>query len=192
VSRYRFIAAEKAHHPVSLLCRVLGVSRASFYAWCDRGPSVHEQIDQQLLEQISRIHRASRGTPTAPHACMPSSATTTGTGGPQAGRSADAHPMGWSAATAAAVASPAPTRPPPRRRIWSGGCSTRARPTGPGLPTSATSLPGRAGYILPRSWMAARGRWLAGPWPTTSAPSWPWTPCRRPCSGASRTGAHLS
>jgi hypothetical protein len=33
VSRYRFIAAEKATYPVSLLCRVLRVSRASFYAW---------------------------------------------------------------------------------------------------------------------------------------------------------------
>ena len=38
MSRYRFIATEKATYPVSLLCRVLDVSRASFYAWCDRGP----------------------------------------------------------------------------------------------------------------------------------------------------------
>jgi putative transposase len=79
VSRYRFIAAEKATYPVSLLCRVLGVSRASFYAWQDRGPSVRAQADQQLLKQISKIHRASRGTYGA-HACMPSSATTTGCG----------------------------------------------------------------------------------------------------------------
>jgi putative transposase len=66
VSRYRSVAAEKAHHPVGLLCRVLGVSRASFYAWCERGPSAHDQTDRQLLEQISRIHRASRGTYGAP------------------------------------------------------------------------------------------------------------------------------
>jgi putative transposase len=66
VSRYRFIAAEKATYPVAILCRVLGVSRASFYAWCDRGPSAREQTDQQLLEQIRRIHRASRGTYGAP------------------------------------------------------------------------------------------------------------------------------
>jgi putative transposase len=66
VSRYRFIAAEKATYPVSLLCRVLGVSRASFYAWQDRGPSVRAQADQQLLKQISKIHRASRGTYGAP------------------------------------------------------------------------------------------------------------------------------
>jgi putative transposase len=66
VSRYRFIAAEKATYPVSLLCRVLGVSRASFYAWLERGPSAPERPDQQLLQQISRIHRGSRGTYGAP------------------------------------------------------------------------------------------------------------------------------
>jgi putative transposase len=66
VSRYRCIAAEKATHPVSLLCRVLDVSRASFYAWLERGPSAHKQTDQQLLRQISKIHRASRGTYGAP------------------------------------------------------------------------------------------------------------------------------
>jgi putative transposase len=66
VSRYRFIAAEKATYPVSLLCRVLDVSRASFYAWLQRGPSTREQTDQQLLRQISKIHRGSRGTYGAP------------------------------------------------------------------------------------------------------------------------------
>lgn len=79
MSRYRFIAAEKATYPVSLLCRVLDVSRASFYAWLQRGPSARAQADQQLLRQISKIHRASRGTYGA-HACTPSSATTTGSG----------------------------------------------------------------------------------------------------------------
>jgi len=62
VSRCRFIAAEKAYYPVSLLCRVLGVSRASFYAWCDRGLSTRERADQQLLERIRQIHHDSRGT----------------------------------------------------------------------------------------------------------------------------------
>ena len=33
VSSFRFIAAEKANHPVSLLCAVLGVSRSGFHAW---------------------------------------------------------------------------------------------------------------------------------------------------------------
>jgi transposase InsO family protein len=66
VSRYRFIAADKARYPVSLLCRVLGVSRASFYAWLQRGPCARARADQQLLAQITRIHRASRSTYGAP------------------------------------------------------------------------------------------------------------------------------
>src|SRR5918995_537513 len=36
--RFAFIAAEKASFPVRLLCRVLEVSRAGFYAWQGRAP----------------------------------------------------------------------------------------------------------------------------------------------------------
>ena len=50
MSRYRLIAAEKPHYPVSLLCRTLGVSRPSFYAWQDRDPSARERADQQFLD----------------------------------------------------------------------------------------------------------------------------------------------
>lgn len=39
MSRYRFIAAEKAQHSVVLLCRVLGVARSAFYAWQKPQPS---------------------------------------------------------------------------------------------------------------------------------------------------------
>ncbi len=79
MSRYRFIAAEKAHYPVSLLCRVLGVSRASFYAWLQRGPCARAQADQQLLAQITRT-TGPRGAPMALLGSMPSSATRTGCG----------------------------------------------------------------------------------------------------------------
>jgi putative transposase len=66
VSRYRFIAAEKAAYPVSLLCRTLGVSRKAFYAWAERGPSARQRTDQELVDQITKIHRDSRGTYGAP------------------------------------------------------------------------------------------------------------------------------
>jgi hypothetical protein len=32
VSRFRFVGAEKAHFPVSLLCRMVGVSKSGYYA----------------------------------------------------------------------------------------------------------------------------------------------------------------
>jgi putative transposase len=62
VSLYRFIAAEKASYPVSLMCRVLGVSRAGVYAWERRPPCQRALHDAWLCEQIRRIHRDSEGT----------------------------------------------------------------------------------------------------------------------------------
>jgi putative transposase len=63
---FRLIDQEKAHHPVSLLCRVLGVSRAGFYAWSGRPPSARARADQALTEQIRQIHQRSRATYGAP------------------------------------------------------------------------------------------------------------------------------
>jgi putative transposase len=59
---FRLIEAERAQHPVSLLCGVLGVTRAGFYAWRRRPPSARELRDQQLLGLIRQIHEDSRGT----------------------------------------------------------------------------------------------------------------------------------
>ena len=63
---FRLIDQEKAHHAVSLLCRVLGVSRAGFYAWRSRPPSARAVADQALTAQIRAIHERSRGTYGAP------------------------------------------------------------------------------------------------------------------------------
>jgi putative transposase len=66
VSCYRLIDAERAHHGVSRLCRVLGVARAGYYAWAARPPSARTVADQALTEQIRQIHARSRGTYGAP------------------------------------------------------------------------------------------------------------------------------
>jgi putative transposase len=60
--RYRLIGAEKAQHPVFLLCELLGVSRSGFHAWLRRTPSRRWVSDVRLLELIHRIHRGSQGT----------------------------------------------------------------------------------------------------------------------------------
>ncbi len=62
MSCFRFIAAEKANNPISLLCRMLGVSRSGFHAWERRPPSDRELADAWLIEWIGEIHRASRQT----------------------------------------------------------------------------------------------------------------------------------
>ncbi len=59
---FRFIRAEKATFPISLLCRCLGVSRSGFHAWEGRCPSDRALADLWLSEQIRRIHERSRST----------------------------------------------------------------------------------------------------------------------------------
>jgi putative transposase len=66
VSCYRLIDAEKAHHQVSRLARVLGVSRAGYYAWASRPPSQRTLTDAYLAQQVRTIHARSRGTYGAP------------------------------------------------------------------------------------------------------------------------------
>jgi putative transposase len=66
VSRFRFIAAEKAAHPVAVLCRVLEVSTSGFYAWLGREPSARARADAVLVERIRTVHQESRGTYGAP------------------------------------------------------------------------------------------------------------------------------
>ncbi len=60
--RYRLILAGEAHHEVSLLARVLGVSRAGYYGWKNRGESRRQREDAALAEKIRAIHAGSRCT----------------------------------------------------------------------------------------------------------------------------------
>jgi putative transposase len=66
VSVFRWIAAEKANHPVKAMCRVLGVSRSGFYAWQARPPSERALTDAWLIERIRTIHADNRGVYGAP------------------------------------------------------------------------------------------------------------------------------
>jgi putative transposase len=69
--KFRLIAAEKAQHPVSLLCDVLGVSRSGFNAWLRRQPSKCWVSDVRLLELIHQVH----AVPTARRGSTPRCAT---------------------------------------------------------------------------------------------------------------------
>ena len=54
--------AEKAIFPVTLMCRVLEVSRSGYYAWRKRERSARSQADEVLKVQIVSIHQRSRET----------------------------------------------------------------------------------------------------------------------------------
>src|SRR4051794_3596046 len=59
---FRLIDAKRAQHPVCLLCSVLGVSRAGYYAWKDRPACARRLRDDELLGEIRAIHAESQGT----------------------------------------------------------------------------------------------------------------------------------
>ena len=58
VTAYRLISAEKARTPVSVACRLLGVSRSGYYEWAGRAPSDRALTDAWLTEKIRAIHAA--------------------------------------------------------------------------------------------------------------------------------------
>jgi putative transposase len=42
---------------LTLMCRVLQVSRSGFYAWQRRGTSARTQADQRLIERMRVLHQ---------------------------------------------------------------------------------------------------------------------------------------
>lgn len=65
---FRFVDAEKANYPTTMLCRLLGVSTSGFYEWLvrKRHPSPRTKADAELTDKIKQIHTASRQTYGAP------------------------------------------------------------------------------------------------------------------------------
>jgi putative transposase len=64
--KVRFVAEEAAQHPVSLLCRMVGIARQTFYHSRERAPSARRLEDERLSERIVEAWRASRETYGAP------------------------------------------------------------------------------------------------------------------------------
>jgi putative transposase len=60
--RYRFIQDHSGEFPVRLMCQVLAVVVAGYYAWRQRKPSQHQVRRLQLLKQIRDVHEQSHGT----------------------------------------------------------------------------------------------------------------------------------
>ena len=59
--RFRFIEDRRADYPVTLLCDVLGVSPAGYYAWRSRPESRRSAANRNLVDDIRRVHRDTRG-----------------------------------------------------------------------------------------------------------------------------------
>src|SRR4051794_27019607 len=60
------MSANQACFPIAVMARVLGVSKAGYYAWRHRPPSAHARADEMLLARIKTVHISSRQTYGAP------------------------------------------------------------------------------------------------------------------------------
>ena len=63
---YKFIDAHRAQYSVKLMCHVLEVTRAGFYAWCKKPLSNRSLEDTRLLRLIRPSFAASHGIYGAP------------------------------------------------------------------------------------------------------------------------------
>ena len=57
---FGFIEAKKAEHSITLMCRVLEVSRSGFHAWTQRPPSPRAVEDARLTDRIRVLHTLRR------------------------------------------------------------------------------------------------------------------------------------
>ena len=70
--KFRLIEDQREAFPVRVLCDVMGVSPAGYYAWRGRPESPREAANRALLTEIRRLHLAHRGRYGAPriHAAL--------------------------------------------------------------------------------------------------------------------------
>ena len=62
MTKFAFVAAERANHAVATLCRVVGASVSAFYAWLRAIPSRQSrgEAEAELREHISGSFAATR------------------------------------------------------------------------------------------------------------------------------------
>jgi len=59
--RFRFIEDRRADYPVRIMCGVLGVSPAGYYAWRSRPESRRSTVNRELVDDIQLVHRNNHG-----------------------------------------------------------------------------------------------------------------------------------
>ena len=70
--KFRLIEDQREAFPVRVMCDVMGVSPAGYYAWRGRPESPRKAANRALLTEIRRVHLAHRGRYGAPriHAAL--------------------------------------------------------------------------------------------------------------------------
>ncbi|MEF7592768.1 IS3 family transposase, partial [Bacillus thuringiensis] len=56
----KYVAIQELHKekntPISLLCKIAGITRAAYYKWVNRTPSVRETQNKKIIEEIQILH----------------------------------------------------------------------------------------------------------------------------------------
>jgi putative transposase len=80
--KFRLVEDQRETFPVRVMCRVLGVSPAGYYAWRARPESPRKAANRALLAEIRRVHMAHRRRYGAPrvHAALRSEGLTASRG----------------------------------------------------------------------------------------------------------------
>jgi putative transposase len=60
VTSFRFVSAKKAEHSITIMCRVLEVSRSGYHAWASRSPSPRAIEDARLTARIHELFKERR------------------------------------------------------------------------------------------------------------------------------------
>ena len=58
--KYAYITAQRDHHPIGFMCRMLEVSCSGFFAWQARERAPRSDADAPLREAIAQVHEESR------------------------------------------------------------------------------------------------------------------------------------
>jgi hypothetical protein len=63
---FQFVSENRAHYPIAVMCRILGVSPSGYYALVKRPASARSLMDAALTAAIRTAHAGSKGTYGAP------------------------------------------------------------------------------------------------------------------------------
>ena len=170
------MSTNQACFPISVRARVLGVSKAGYYAGRHRPPSAHARADEALLARIKTVHISSRQTYGAPRVHAELQAAGERHGCKRIARLMRAAGLvGASRRRGGPITTRRDKRAQPAPDLVDRDFQA-ARPNQLWVADITTSRPRRASSIWRSSWMSGAAGSSAGRWPTICEPSWFWTP----------------
>jgi len=171
VNHYRFIRAERATYPITILCRVLYVARSAYYAWARHGVWACATADAALAQQVATVHARSRRTYGSPRIHAELRAQGLRCARKRVARLLRAAGLvGGHRRRRARTTVAEPTHVPAPNLVARDFSATALNRPWLGDGTSVPTQ--KAGATSRSCWTRTRAAWLGGPWPTTSAPIW--------------------